>query len=93
MTDTPPTAEELKAAKNRLKQEQRSLTIKRFMANRLAVCGLGLTVVICLVAFLGPLISPHGPLDINPINRLKPPSRENWMGTDNFGRDIYVIGF
>ncbi|WP_306154084.1 ABC transporter permease [Roseovarius sp. MMSF_3281] len=90
MTDAPQFSTDLKVAKHRLKHEQRSLTIKRFLANKLAVCGLGLTVVICLIALLGPLISPHEPLDINPIDRLKPPSLEHWMGTDNFGRDIYV---
>ncbi|SFD79869.1 ABC transporter permease [Roseivivax sediminis] len=90
MTDTSRPDHDLRAAKTRLKNEQRALTLRRFMANRLAVCGLGLTVVICLLAFLGPLLTPHGPLDINPIDRLQPPSAEHWMGTDNFGRDIYV---
>jgi len=90
MTDTPDTAQTLQAVKAQLKREQRALTFKRFTANGLAMAGLSLTLTICLLAFLGPLLTSYGPLDINPINRLKPPSSENWMGTDNFGRDIYV---
>ena len=36
-----------------------------------------------------PLISPFGSLQIDPANRLAPPSGTHWFGTDNFGRDVF----
>jgi len=41
------------------------------------------------IAIFAPLIAPHDPLaqSIARINR--PPSWENWLGTDQFGRDVF----
>jgi peptide/nickel transport system permease protein len=45
-----------------------------------------LLVVVC--AFAAPLLSGHDPIGMDPLNRLKPPGAEFWLGTDAFGRDI-----
>lgn len=42
-----------------------------------------------LIAVFAPLISPFGSLQIDPANRLAPPSGTHWFGTDNFGRDVF----
>jgi hypothetical protein len=40
---------------------------------------------------LGPsLWATADPAEINPIDRLQPPSQEHWFGTDHLGRDIYA---
>ncbi len=52
---------------------------------------IGLTIVACialLVAF-GPLLAPYSPEGLAPLNRYKPPSAAFWLGTDQYGRDIF----
>lgn len=36
------------------------------------------------------LISPHDPYLTVPLDRLKPPSSVNWLGTDDLGRDVFT---
>lgn len=46
---------------------------------------------LAITAFIGvfaPFIVPYDPLDQNIISRLTGPTAENWLGTDNFGRDL-----
>jgi peptide/nickel transport system permease protein len=42
-----------------------------------------------LVALLAPLIAPYDPLETSFLDQLKPPSAQNWLGTDPFGRDVF----
>ena len=51
--------------------------------------GLGIVGTYVLVALLAPVIAPHDPLMINPVNSLASPSGEHWLGTDQLGRDIF----
>lgn len=48
-----------------------------------------LLVIIALAALLAPWIA-RDPLALEPINRLKAPSAEFWLGTDSLGRDVYA---
>lgn len=52
------------------------------------IAGLLLTVII-LLTLVSPWIAPHDPLAMNPMMRLKPPSDEHLLGTDNYGRDLF----
>lgn len=52
------------------------------------VIALALLLVIVLVTIFAPLLAPHDPLALSPVNRLKPPSAEFPLGTDAFGRDL-----
>jgi peptide/nickel transport system permease protein len=49
--------------------------------------GLVIIVVTVLSGILAPVITPYGPLDVSPKERLQGPSVTHWMGTDDFGRD------
>lgn len=50
--------------------------------------GLGLLLLVLLVAVLGPSISPY-PMDATSLEqRLAAPSAVHWLGTDEFGRDV-----
>ncbi len=52
--------------------------------------GLVIIAVYLLVALLGLLgVTPHNPLRLFAIDRLKPPSATYWFGTDLLGRDTF----
>ncbi|WP_137391570.1 ABC transporter permease [Rhodoligotrophos defluvii] len=50
----------------------------------------GGAIVFSLVAVgaLAPLVAPYPYDEMNIIQRLRPPSPQNWFGTDEFGRDV-----
>jgi peptide/nickel transport system permease protein len=54
----------------------------------LTVAGLALIAILALIAMLAPLIAPADPLKQVLSTRLKPPSGEHWLGTDQLGRDV-----
>jgi peptide/nickel transport system permease protein len=54
----------------------------------LTVAGLAIVALLALTALFAPLLAPADPLKQTLSNRLKPPSAEHWMGTDQLGRDI-----
>jgi peptide/nickel transport system permease protein len=62
-------------------------TVRAFNTNKTSWVGLVIFLLVVLAAILAPWIAPHDPLDQDILNRLKPPSTEFWLGTDNFGRD------
>lgn len=42
-----------------------------------------------IVCTVWPLILPHDPYAVDPINTLKGPSGSHWFGTDDLGRDVF----
>ena len=60
----------------------------RLIANRLAVVGMIVVVLLLLVAAIGPYITPYDFLsqDLNARNQF--PSAAHWFGTDDLGRDV-----
>ncbi len=60
-----------------------------FRGNPLAMVGLLIVLGLLLVALLAPLLVTHSPIAQNLGLRLQPPSGGHWLGTDEFGRDIY----
>lgn len=56
----------------------------------LIVPGLAVLVLaaIVLATLLAPLLAPHDPLALSPLNRLKPPGGDFPLGTDALGRDL-----
>ena len=60
-----------------------------FRRKPLGAIGAVVLLAFVVMAILAPVLATHDP-DLNNIRtRIKPPSAENWFGTDNFGRDIY----
>jgi peptide/nickel transport system permease protein len=62
---------------------------RKLAANPLALLGLAIVVLLVLLAVFAPLIATHGPYEQEIARRLRPPSAEFWMGTDELGRDIF----
>lgn len=60
------------------------------LRNRLSMLGLLLILAWMGLAVLVPLITPYSPIEPDVANKLMPPSKEHWFGTDNFGRDIFT---
>ena len=61
----------------------------RTLANRPAtIAALALIVIFAVVAILAPVLAPYDPLAQSYIKINRLPSAENWLGTDQFGRDV-----
>jgi peptide/nickel transport system permease protein len=54
-----------------------------------AMAGIIIVSLLILVAVLAPLIAPYKPTTFHPQHRLEAPSAEFWLGTDQFGRDLF----
>ncbi len=68
---------------------QSYLSWLRLRRNPLAVIGLAITVTLILVAIFAPLLAPHDPVVQDLSQRfVRPGTPGNWLGTDEFGRDI-----
>lgn len=71
------------------RQPRRNQIWKVIIRQRLALTGLILVGFFALIAVIGPYIAPHGKTEQFAGERLKPPSREFLLGTDEFGRDVF----
>lgn len=64
---------------------------RRLLRNRNVVIGASVFLVFVLAAIFAGFLSTQSPTRLYPANRLKPPSAQNYLGTDEFGRDIYSL--
>ena len=62
---------------------------RRLRRNRTAVAGAGVVAVFVLLALAAPYLVPYSPIQGNLGDRLQPPSRLHWLGTDELGRDLF----
>ena len=51
--------------------------------------GVILTAVLLVLIIIGQFWTPYDPEAMSPAEKLQAPSAAHWMGTDNFGRDIF----
>lgn len=63
--------------------------VAQFLQNRVAVASLILMIALSIVAYFAPQLAPYNPTKVAVTNKLKPPTSEHWLGTDQFGRDVY----
>lgn len=71
-------------------KEQRQLRRERLLASPGLIIGFAGFAVVLALALLVPALSDTDPNAMVVIDRLKPPSGEHLLGTDEFGRDLFV---
>lgn len=64
--------------------------LKEFRKNRLAMAGATVIFIFIVLAIFAGVIEPKGYNNQVLTNALKPPSAAHWLGTDDFGRDIFT---
>jgi len=69
----------------------RAARVRRLITRQpMFTAGLIVLAVVVLGGVLAPLWWTGDPLQMKPIQRLRPPSAERWFGSDHFGRDVYT---
>lgn len=63
--------------------------LTRLLANKLAVVGLVVILILILAAIFGPYLTPYDFLAQDLTSRNQPPSAQHWLGTDDLGRDVF----
>lgn len=67
-----------------------SLALFRLSRNNLALAGLFILGLLIFSAVFAPYLTPYGPTTMDTSLRFQPPSWRHWMGTDQFGRDLFT---
>jgi peptide/nickel transport system permease protein len=68
--------------------KRRHPVLQFIMQQPLGAAGLVIIVLMAFAAAFAPLIAPYDPLAVDYGAMLVAPSREHWLGTDSFGRDV-----
>lgn len=73
------------------KKKETMLTIawERFIRNKLALIAAFVLIIIIFAAIFAPQLATHDPSKQVLRDRLAPPSLNNYLGTDDLGRDIF----
>jgi peptide/nickel transport system permease protein len=68
-----------------------ALSTRRLVRNRNVVVGAAMLSVVVAAALLAGVLSTHNPTRLEPANRLRAPTGQHYLGTDEFGRDVYSL--
>ncbi|MBI5573768.1 MAG: ABC transporter permease [Elusimicrobia bacterium] len=63
--------------------------LEKLLKNKLAKVGILIILILILTAIFSPLISTHNPIEGSILERLQPPSKNHFLGTDEMGRDVF----
>jgi peptide/nickel transport system permease protein len=63
--------------------------LRRLRRYPATLIGFSIVAFFLLMAVIGPWVAPYGYTKQDLSNRLQPASAEHWLGTDQFGRDIF----
>lgn len=62
--------------------------VKRFLRQKTAVAAAAYLLVMVLIALFANVVAPQSPDATSLTNSFAPPSLDNWLGTDQLGRDV-----
>lgn len=88
MTDAPP----MIAGGPLRRQAETSLARsiwRRFRRHKMALVGATLMLLIVVIVAAAPITARYSPTKQDLRNRLKPPTAQHWLGTDELGRDVW----
>lgn len=60
-----------------------------FNRNKISWIGLALLMALAFMAILAPIIAPYNPVEQHVLDQYKPASSKYWLGTDEYGRDLF----
>jgi peptide/nickel transport system permease protein len=63
-------------------------TARRLKRSKTALFGLGIIIVLILVAIFADVLAPYNPISNAPSDMFQLPNRQHLLGTDQFGRDM-----
>jgi ABC-type dipeptide/oligopeptide/nickel transport system permease subunit len=63
---------------------------RRLLRHRLGVTGAILAGTLLVLAVGAPLLARDDPIGMHMMESLRPPSAQHWLGTDEFGRDVWA---
>src|SRR4051812_19272539 len=64
-------------------------TVRRLLRNPAGLFGATVLALLIAMAVLAPLIAPYDPIKQVPGSELAVPSNRFWLGTDEYGRDVF----
>lgn len=70
-------------------EPMRKVMLRKFMANKLAVIGAVMLIIIMFCALFAPWIAPQDPSKQVLLDKLMPPGEKYILGADNLGRDTF----
>ena len=73
----------------RRKEGQFAQVMHRLRKNKAAMLGLGIVLVLIVLAILSPWIMPYDYTKMDIKNKYASPSAAHWFGCDELGRDIF----
>jgi peptide/nickel transport system permease protein len=88
---TEATVEALAPAVGAAAPSTRPRWLRRTLANRSVVVGALILLAFVLAALLAGVLSTHNPTRLEPAARLQAPSAQHFLGTDEFGRDVWSL--
>jgi peptide/nickel transport system permease protein len=63
--------------------------LRAFWRHKIGVLGLAIVLMMVFCAIFAPVIAPYNPNKTNVRDRLQPPGQQYFLGTDDYGRDIF----
>jgi peptide/nickel transport system permease protein len=65
--------------------------MRRLLRNRNVAIGASIFGLLLAAALTADWVATHDPTRLDPVNRLKAPSARHYLGTDEFGRDVFSL--
>ncbi|MBN1423019.1 ABC transporter permease [Candidatus Fermentibacteria bacterium] len=71
-----------------LRGQELRRTIRIILSTPAGIVGAVIVVLLLACVVFAPFLAPHDPYLVSIENKLRPPSSEQWLGTDTVGRDV-----